>query len=154
MSDSLADFQRKTDAMFDKAIGQQEEIARRYVMKLATLVVKSTPGPNLQLPWTEYIATGRLRAGWSYDLERVSVAHKWESGPYSDTGDEALAEIRAAVFGGPLPAVAYLNNDVAYGIIVHDGLGRMPVDRPWVGDTAGEAERLADEARREVMAEG
>lgn len=151
MSDSLADFMRKTDAMFDKAEQQTEEIARRWVMKLATLVVTTTPGPNRQLPWTEYIATGRLTGGWTYDLERLSVAHKWDGGPYSDDGAEPLAEIYASVYGGPLPAVAYLNNNVAYGIIVHDGLGRMPVDRPWVGNAAGQAERLANEARHEVM---
>lgn len=152
MSDSPAEFERKMMAMFDLAVEQVEEIGVRYVLHFAAELIDTTPGPNLQYPHdTEYIATGRLRAGWSYDTTAITVASRWEGGPYTEHGEDTLAAIEAGLRSGPLPSVLFLQNDVAYGHIVHEGLGRHTIDRPWVKLASLRDGEFAVKARLEVM---
>lgn len=154
MSDSPQEFRRKTEAMFALANRQIDEIARVYVSKVAWRLISTTPGPGLQLPDTEYQATGRLRAGWRWSVDRDYLATNWDEGPYTDYGEEVLAAIEAEVqTAQPLPSISYLWNNVAYGDIVHWGRGRHPWPRPWVSIVAQPTTlaNLADEARQEVM---
>lgn len=159
MSDSARDFMAKVDRMFADAERQLVEICITYVVKIAWPLIDTTPGPNLQYPYdTEYIATGRLRAGWKLSLSPLSQATQWEGGPYTEHGDDTLALIEGEL--GPLrvlplaslPRSLYLVNVVAYGYIVHWGLGRHSTARPWVENVANDVPRTAmAEARAEVM---
>lgn len=154
MSDSLSEFRAKTRAMFAQVNEQIEAIGKEYVLRMSWSVIETTPGPNLQLPETEYIATGRLRAGFTISTAQVETASRWEGGPYTEHGDDTLAAIESYLAEGPLPPFLYLNNDVAYGYIVWHGIGRMPVARPWTAVAASPTnqEVAATEARLEVMA--
>jgi hypothetical protein len=152
MSDDPAAFRAKTKRQFEQAGNHLDGIGRAFIMNLAAALIDSTPGPNLQLADTEYIATGQLRDGWSWGLAAQNEAHRWnDGGSYDDYGSRAFGEIQSAVAGAfRLPAISYLQNDNAYGYIVHEGLGRMPVARPWVTSVAKDAEVYADQAKAEV----
>lgn len=156
MSDDLATFMAKTKAMLAKASSRMERISKVYEVKMVRLVVSTTPGPNLQLPETEYYAVGRLRGGYTWDTEPHEIASRWEGGPLDEDGfgEVTWGRIEAEIMSRPLLPVAYLNNDVAYGYIVHWGGGRMPIARTWVDDAIKHDDALAQEARLEVMAEG
>lgn len=152
MSDSLAEFRAKNRRQFNEAGQRLENFGKSYIIHLAAGLIDTTPGPNLQLPETEYIATGQLRDSWSWGTTAQNEAHRWnDGGEYDDYGARAFGEIQAAVLGVErLPAVSYLQSDVAYGYIVHEGLGRMPHPRPWAQEVAQDADKYADQARAEV----
>lgn len=153
MTDSPAQYAAKVDAMIAKAKHQINDTAREYVLTLAWQAIDTTPGPNLQLPETEYIAVGRLRGGWYASSVKVEIASRYEGGPYTEHGDDTLAAIAAFLGDGPLPPMVYLNNDVAYGYIVWHGIGRMPFPRPWTKTVASpnNQELAARKARLEAM---
>lgn len=152
MSDELNEYLRKVDAMFDTAEHQLVNICLVFVQRMAWPLIDNTPGPNLQYPEdTEYIATGRLRAGWKVSLRALGNVDQWDGGPYTEHGDDTLAaiegqlaEYRGAKLSG-LPKVLFLVNGVAYGYIVHWGLGRHTIARPWVDNVATDAQ--ADAAK-------
>lgn len=152
MSDSPADFRRKTEKMFAEAEARLDRAGRLFIEKVAEQAIVTTPGPGLQLPETEYVATGQLRGGWKWGLAAPEVASVWEGGPTSESGAEPLAQIRAAVEAEPLPRMSYLWTDVAYGYLVHEGRGRHPYPRPWVAlvATPSSLQALAAEAIAEA----
>lgn len=152
MSDSRREFDRKTDQMFDLAERQLVAIGKHFVLHLAADIIDRTPGFGNQYPEdTEYIPTGRLRGGWTYDTIRIEMADRWEGGPYSDYGAEPYADIREKVMTEPLHSISYLNNDVAYGHIVRWGMGRHTIVRDWPGETADHQAEFAQRAMSEVM---
>lgn len=158
MSDDLATFLSKTDAMLALADRQVTQIGKVYEVKMIKLVVTTTPGPNLQLPETEYYAVGRLRGGYTFDTSPVPVAARWDGGPYDPDGlgEVTWGRLEAQVLDQPLHGVAYLNNDVAYAYHVHYGRAGPPYfmpARPYRDDARLSQELLAQEARLEVMAE-
>lgn len=160
MSDNPAEFQRKTDAMFAHFERQLVNIAMTFIAKVAWQVLDTTPGPGLQYPPdTSYIATGRLRAAWHIALAPLGHVTRYTGGPYTDTGDETLTAIEGALSPfragrlRDLPHVLYLVNDVAYGYVVHWGLGNHSISRPWVENAARDEPPLAmAEAIAETMA--
>lgn len=153
MSDTPAQFAAKNKAQFDKFDAQMNAIARIWIGKLAWALISTTPGPNLQTADTEYIATGRLRAGWRWTVE-IGEATNWKDGPYTEDGLDTLADIQATVAAAPLVPMSYLWTDVGYGALVHDGKGRHKWPRPWRDAVANPvvSQGLADEARQEAMA--
>lgn len=152
MTDSLADWNRDSTRMFDIFDTQMDDIAKVYVRRISARVVQNTPGYGNQDPEdTPYIPTGRLRGGWNYQFSPGGETSRIEGGPYSDYGAETLSRIYAQIEVGPIRAESYLVNDVAYGYIVHWGLGYHVNARRWVEEAVNNAgEDLAD-ARREVM---
>lgn len=152
MSDDPAAFREKTQRMIEANKIHLDRLGRSYVLHLAAALIDTTPGPNLQLPDTEYQATGQLRDSWSWGTIPQNVAYRWnDGGKYDDYGARAMGEIEAAVAGAlHMPAVSYLQNDTAYGFIVHEGGGRMPEARPWVTIVGNESEKYAAAARAEV----
>lgn len=155
MSDDPATFMAKTRAMLERAGAQTEQIAKVYTAKMVRIVVETTPGPNLQLPETEYYAVGRLRGAYTFHPTPIEVASRWEGGPLDEDGlgEVTWGRIQGEIMDQPLRPVAYLNNDVAYGYLVHYGGGRMPIARPWRDIAMLSQEVAAQEARLEVMAE-
>lgn len=144
MSDSRATFTAKANAMIAAAQARVDEIAREYISDLAAELIVTTPGPNLQKPDTEYIATGRLRGGWSFSLTRIADADRWDGGPYTEHGDDTLAAIEGALAEvRVLPSIVYVQNDVAYGHLVAQGLGRhADWPRPWVWEASKKAPQI------------
>lgn len=152
MSDSPAEYRRKTEAMFAQTKGQVSAIAREFTLHLTAEIIERTPGFGNQYPEdTRYIPTGQLRGGWSIALEPLTVATVWEGGRRSDYGAEPYSEIETKVREAPIPAEYFLRNDVAYGHIVRWGMGRHTIIRDWPGDTAEMAGELAIRSREEVM---
>ena len=153
MSDTAAEFERKTKAMIDLALGQLDLIGKLFASKIIFQVVYNTPGPNNQLPETEYIAVGRLRGGYHLWEAQAYMASRWEGGPYDEDGhgETVAAALHDEIMSAPMQPVYYLNNDVAYGYIVHYGGGRMPYPRPWRDIAASEANQIV--ALREATAE-
>ncbi len=145
MSDSPAAFAAKNKAQFAQLEARLNDAGRRFIGDLAARLVETTPGPGLQVAGTEYIATGRLRAGWRWG-EDHGEATNWSDGPYTEDGGEIIAEIRASVAGAPVPAISYLWNNVAYAVLVHDGRGRHKEPRPWVDLVALEAPGIGEAA--------
>lgn len=151
MSQTLAQFEAATNRMFERAQLHITLVAKRWIILLAWELISTTPGPNLQEPDdTEYIATGRLRASWGYGFEARPIASRWDGGPYTEHGEDTLAEISAAVMGDNLPRYAFLQSDIAYGYIVHEGLGRHHGARPWVQIGALNSETIFRQAQSEV----
>lgn len=155
MSDDFAEFMRKVDKMIDRAIGYVDLVTVLYIRNVSAEVIFTTPGPNLQWPeTTEYIAQGRLRGAWRWSTQPLDIAGRWDGGPYTEHGDETLSAIEAAVGQHP-PAVSYLVNDVAYGYLIQEALGRHSAERPgrdWVEIMPHKQERLLREAQREAAA--
>lgn len=149
----MSTFEQDVEKMFDRFDRQVDEICVVFVVRTAAMVISTTPGPNLQYPLTEYIATGRLRGAWTYGWSPLGAATRYEGGPYTEHGDDTLAVIEAQVRSRPIAAISYLRNDVAYGYFVHEGLfGHAHIGpRPWVEATAAAQQSIADAARREVM---
>lgn len=161
MSDDLATFIRKTDAMIEAVEQYAEEVGRRYFVHMAAHVIRWTPGPNLQFPHdTAYIATGRLRAAWSYSEAPIGSTSRRDGGPYTQHGDDTLSQIEADFPKGRLPQSAYLVNDVLYGYIIQEGGPGHGAPRPgpdgdgrhWVINTPRHAERFLREAKAEAGA--
>jgi hypothetical protein len=153
VSDSPGEFRRKREAMFNKARAQLNEIGRLYVLHLAADLIIETWGPNKQAPNTEYEAKGYLRAGWSWDTAAHPVASRWNEGATDESGAATLAAIEAQVRAHPIARISFLWNDVAYGYLVANGLGRHLVHGPrnWVLDVSKKAGHFAVLARHEAM---
>lgn len=153
MSDTLAQFRSKSAAMFKKAEDGLVGVAKEFEIVLAEKLIDATPGFGNQYPSdTRYIPTGRLRGGWFWSTDQIAVAARYEGGPYSDYGAETKAHIASQIRSADLQTLSYLQNDVAYGHVVHEGLGNHTIARPWVtmaGTLESQHEALA-EARRRV----
>lgn len=151
MSDTLAEFRRKNDAQFEIAQRQFREIVMAFFGLVAEDLVFTTPGPGLQIE-TDYVATGRLRAGWRWTVEAPpDQASNFTDGPYDPSGYTTVSEIEAAVNASVMVPTSYLWNDVGYGSLVHDGRGRHKEPRPWVDLVAQRAPSHLEEARAKVM---
>lgn len=139
--------------MFQRTRRHLDRIVHLYVIKIAARLIYTTPGPNLQWPdTTEYIATGRLRGGWKIAEAPLGDASRWDGGPYTEHGDDTLAAIEADFRGWNGPVV-YLVNDVAYGYLIQEALGRHRKERPgrnWVKVLPHWQQRLLDEAMQEA----
>lgn len=148
-------FAQKTEAMFAEVQAQQIGIVREWMIAITFQLLAKTPGPgNQSPPDTLYDATGRLRAAWSFSLqEPPTEATRFKGGPYdeSDGGVATASGIADEVRSMPLVSTAYFWNDVAYGYIIHQGLGRHHGARPWVDQVASGAYGLVDEATATVM---
>lgn len=153
MSQKLSDFERSVHAQFDRANHQLREIAILWQLKMAAEVIVTCPGPNNQYPYdTEYIATGRLRASFSYSNDKLAEATRWDGGPYTEHGDDTLAAYEAALRSRPIQRMGYFQSDIAYAEIVHQGYGRHKIARPWVWKVGTMAAHFRAEAVAEVMA--
>lgn len=161
MSDDLESFLRKTDAMFAKVETQTRAIAQRWMMKCSAKLVLMTMGPENQWPTTEYIALGRLRAGYTWGLSAPAVTPINRLRAETDwTGDGAptRAKLDAELRALGLHAEMFLYNVVGYGWYPHYGEGRGHKDfgpRPYVLDFASApyAQAFVAEAAAEVLAE-
>lgn len=153
MSDDLGAFLTKTNAMFDRAKGDNEEIVKVWMLKVATRLVLTTPGPGLQWPTTEYIATGRLRAGWNYGFSAPETVGSHGDGGEDLDGKSTIATMGAEISARGFQAVTFMWNAVGYGLYVHEGIGNHAHigPRPWVLLTALDGQALLDQARAEVM---
>lgn len=151
MSDAPNVFMHKLDAMFDDLEAQLDEVCKVWILKMAWAIIDTTPGPNLQLPDTEYYATGRLRGSFTYGWADKGIATRWDDGPYTEHGEDTYAAIEASVRSRPIAAVSWLQSDVAYGDIVHEGKGRMPYARPWVQLVAADSLSYLRQAQAEVF---
>lgn len=136
MADTPSEYVFKVRAMFNRVRAQTHEIVKTWQVKVATRVILDTPGPGNQLPETEYIATGRLRAGWHYSPEPPPpmVPAKPLGAPedYDDRATATRARLGAEIRAAAGLPIAYLWNSVGYATIVHEGWGRHPYPRPWV----------------------
>lgn len=137
---------QKVEAMFGRVTGHYEEIAREFIAAAAEMLVQTTPGPNLQYPLTEYIAVGRLRAGWHFGTQAPTTVSKVDGGPYDEEGIRTIANLRLAIFVTPIQRISFLWNDVGYGYYVHYGLENHEHigPRPWVYDVSKLGEELLE----------
>lgn len=149
-------FIRDVDAMFVRVEAQIDQIVEVWKAKVAEYLVITTPGPGNQYYTTEYIATGRLRAGYSYSLDAPSGVTLMGISGREDGDDRAsatIARLKGEIQVEGLVAISYLWNDVGYGVYVHEGIGNHVHigPRPFVQETALIADELYEEARAEVM---
>lgn len=154
MADNGSAYIQKVDAMFSRATGDLERIAMEFINAAAEMLVETTPGPGLQYEETEYIATGRLRAGWSFGLNPPATVSKEEGGPFDDRGIRTKAMLRAAIFSNGPQRISFLWNDVGYAYYVHYGLGNHAHigPRPWIYDVSKLGEELLDIAMKKAGA--
>lgn len=154
MSDSPEEFRRKTEAMFEVAEATTWRVVHRWIFILSAELLERCPGPNNQLPETHYIATGRLRDRFRFSLDKQPLAGHWggpeDAGDYDQHGQTAMAQIEEAVLAAGKFRDGFIQTDVAYGFIVHEGTGRMPYERPWAQETAMQSERALHAAQQEV----
>lgn len=137
MSDSPSSFKAKAETMFDAAEDQLVHIGKEFTVLVAADAVLSTPGLGNQLPiGTTYEPTGRLRGGWSWDLGKRDMNSRDQGGPYDLTGQRTAAAIAEEIRADDLVPVSYLNNDVSYGWLVHEGLENHAVARRWTIEVA------------------
>lgn len=128
MSDDPAAFARNVDAMFERFNQDVATVTRNWIMSISYEMVFMTRGPGNQRPEdTEYMATGRLRAGYSATLNPgPGSASRWDGGPYDDTDDGSETSQRLngeiATLTATMPLELNIWNDVAYGYLVHEGL--------------------------------
>lgn len=152
MSDSAAEFKRKNDAQFALLEAQLQEIGKVFIGLIAEDLVFTTPGPGLQLPGTEYVATGRMRGGWRWSPAAApEMASNFDAGPFDAAGFATVSAIETEVAGEPLAAMSFLWNDVGYSFLVHEGRGRHPYPRPWRDAVRDRAPIHADAAIQKVM---
>ncbi len=152
MSDDYGQFLRGVDQMFDRFEDQVEKIHHIFIRKAAWRVIDTTPGFGNQDPSdTPYVPTGRLRGGWNFQRQPGGDTARYDGGPYSDYGIETFARISSQIDSFDMRGEAYLVNDVAYGYIVHWGLGRHANKRRWVEEAANQGQAFLDEAVQEVM---
>ncbi|MBU0801403.1 MAG: hypothetical protein KKA05_10450 [Alphaproteobacteria bacterium] len=158
MADTLSEFIRKVEGMFDQVTEQVEEIGKVWQIKVMARLVIETPGPGLQYDLTEYIATGRLRAGWRYSANAPppKTVSRQKGGPYDIDGQSTRSRISVEVLALPLASIGWVWNDVGYGYYVHEGLGNHEHigPRKWVDLVALRGEVLLAEARADVMSGG
>lgn len=144
---SLSEYIQKVDVMFDQVTEDFERIGQEFVNAAAEMLVETTPGPDLQYALTEYIATGRLRAGWYFSTNTPPLTvQDIDGGPYDTSrgGSQTKARLRAQIFTNGLQRVAFLWNDVGYAYYVHYGLENHEHigPRPWVYDVSKLGEEL------------
>jgi hypothetical protein len=152
VSDDFDQFMRDTNAMFDRVEDQVEKIHHIFILKMAWRVIDTTPGFGNQDPAdTPYIPTGQLRGGWNLQSEPGGETSKYDGGPRSDYGVETMARVSAQLDRFELKGDLYLVNDIAYGYIVHWGLGRHKNRRRWVEEAANKGSTYLAEAVSEVM---
>lgn len=136
----------KVNAMFDRVTDQYEDIAREFIAAAMEELVRTTPGPDLQAAQTEYIATGRLRAGWHYGSQAPLTVGEVTGGPYdtSREGSATAGRLRIQIFETPLQRISFLWNEVGYGYYVHYGLeNHVEIGpRPWVYDAHKQGEEF------------
>lgn len=155
MSDDLNTFLRKVDAMFDAAEENVEEIVKVWRLKIIARLVLDTPGPGNQYEHTEYIAVGRLRAGWQFGFEAPSSTPLMGSTGQEDiTGAATMGRLGLEMGAAGIVPTSYIWNDVGYGWYVHEGLENHAHigPRKWVYKVADLAGDLLNEARLEVGA--
>lgn len=125
MSDSREEFRRKARAMFGRVRDFYWELGFRFVVRVSERLVENTPGFGNQRPAeTPYIPTGQLRGGYSYATAPLGEATVWKGGPESNYGVETVQRIEAEMRAAGRVSRFYIVNNVAYGYIVHEGLGR------------------------------
>ena len=148
------EYLQRVEAMFEGVTGDVERIGKEFIAIAGERLVLNTPGPGLQYALTEYIATGRLRAGWSFGSNPPDSVSQFEGGPYDDRGIRTSARIRAEIFSIPLQPESFIWNDVAYAVDVHYGRGAHEHigARPWVYDISLEGNDMLAEAVERVGA--
>lgn len=129
----MTDFAQDVDAMFDRAETRLYTIARYYVLEVADLAIRQTPGPDAdgfvgQWPLTLYEATGRLRDGWTWTRTPIGFSSRGmdevaERGDYPLYGEGAMLRMQAALPAKP-GGVSYLENQIGYGYEIVHGLNR------------------------------
>ena len=149
MTFALSKYFQQVDAMFDRVTGDYERIGQEFIAAAMEMLVETTPGPDLQYPLTEYIATGRLRAGWYFSTTTPPLTvQDTQGGPYDTTrgGAATKARLRAQIFTNGLQRITFLWNDVGYGYYVHYGLENHEHigPRPWVYDVSKLGEELLE----------
>lgn len=134
------------EAMFAKVTSQYEEIGQEFIAAAMEVLVETTPGPDLQAAQTEYIATGRLRAGWHFGTQAPLTVTGVDGGPYDTSrgGAQTIGRLRAQIFETRLQRITFLWNEVGYGYYVHYGLeNHVEIGpRPWVYDAHKEGEEF------------
>lgn len=141
MTFELSKYIQRVDVMFDQVTADYESIAMEFVNAASEHLIETTPGPDLQYPLTEYIATGRLRAGWhvSTSIPPLTVQDV-DGGPYDTSrgGSQTKARMRVQIFQNGLQRIVFLWNEIGYGYYVHYGLENHEHigPRPWVYDTS------------------
>ena len=144
MSDDPASFAANVDKMFAEFVADIDSVARRWMNEVSYEMVFQTRGPGFQLPEdTEYVATGRLRAGYRVTIEQgPSDASRWSDGPYDDTDDGSETAQRLkdeiASLTDTIPSELNIWTDVAYGYLVHEGLGHL-IPSPWMDYVTAQA---------------
>lgn len=134
--DNPTEFRRKNRAQFDRARQFLERAGEEFVILIASDLVENTPGFGNQDPAdTRYVPTGRLRGGWNWTRTPIGETTKFEGGPYSDYGAETVARIEGQVRGADLSGISYLENNVAYGVLIQRGEGRHANIRDWPDET-------------------
>lgn len=111
--------------MFDEVERTIEAQVRNFITVAITAVVNDTPGEGVQWPdGTSYQPTGRLRGGWNFSTsEPPPMTDRFDGGPYDLSGAETIAQMTAQIHASPMVGRLYAWNDVAYGYVVHEGLG-------------------------------
>lgn len=154
MSDTRQVYEQKTRAMFARVRGYVRDVVHIYTIKIAGRLIRETPGHERQWPdTTEYQPTGQLRGGWRVSDAPPGTATVWDGGPESDYGEETLAIITADILKG-VPPIFYMVNNVAYGYLIQEGLGRHSQDRPgrdWVQEVKHWQQTFLNEAKQEAM---
>jgi len=157
------EFAAKNQAQFDRAKGQLQAIGREYIRLIAADFTEATPGfGNQSPPDTNYIPTGRLRGGLNYTREPIGSSSKGmnsarhEDGPFSDYGRETVDRITAQLAGDHMGGISYLENDVAYGILIvrGEGLHSRVGPRNWPADVRRRQETHARVAVQNVARGG
>lgn len=137
---------QKVEAMFDGVTDQYERIGQEFIAAAAEALVETTPGPDLQYALTEYIASGRLRAGWHFGTSAPLAVTQVEGGPYDTSrgGAQTAGRLRMQIFKSSLQRITFLWNEVGYGYYVHYGLENHEHigPRPWVYDVSKLGEEL------------
>ena len=125
----------RVSGMFDRAREDVRDIAEIYVDNVVEDVVKTTPGPGLQYPLTEYIAVGRLRGGWRGGTDAPSSVSQMDGGPLDEDGDATVAAVMASFH---LEARFQVWNVVGYGFYVYHGVGphKHIGPRLWIDEAA------------------
>ena len=110
----------QTRRMFGEAEERILDITEIYVDNVVEDVVKNTAGPGNQYPETEYIATGRLRAGWQGGENPPSTVSRTIGGPFDEDGDATVSAVMATF---KLEGKWSIWNEVGYSYYVFHGLG-------------------------------
>lgn len=137
---SLSAYIQNVDAMFAEVKDQYEEIGKLFIVVALEELVQNTPGPDLQYAGTDYIATGRLRAGWNYSENPPLTTGETFGGPYDTSrgGQLTITRVSGDILSAALPREVALWNEVGYGYYVHYGLENHTHigPRPWVYDAS------------------